>query len=70
MFTIFKKNLNTVILVFFLHISYIGLKSFISFDSEISQNLSSKVSSKLINDNASLDRKLIKKKKGQNKWKA
>ena len=63
MFTIFKKNLNTVILVFFLHISYIGLKSFISFDSEISQNLSSKVSSKLINDNASLDRKLIKKKK-------
>ena len=45
MLIIIKKNINTVILVFFLHISYIGLKSFISFDSEISQKLSSKVSS-------------------------
>ena len=62
MLIIIKKNINTVILVFFLHISYIGLKSFISFDSETSQKLSSKVSSNLINDNASLDRKLIKKK--------
>ena len=68
MLIIIKKNINTVILVFFLHISYIGLKSFISFDSEISQNLSSKVSSKRIKEKENLDRK-IKKKKNKDKSK-
>lgn len=62
MFIIIKKNINTLILVIFLHISFVGLKSFISFDSEEYQKLSSKVSPELSINNTSLDRKLTKKK--------
>ncbi len=60
MFIILKKNLNILILLFFLHLSYLGLENFISFDAQSSQqiykeNLTEK-------SQPQFDKKLVKKK--------
>lgn len=61
MFIILKKNLNTLILVFFLHISFVGLKSFVSFNNEKSYVTSSITYPKLTINTISRDKMLIKK---------
>ena len=60
MFIILKKNLNILILLFFLHLSYLGLENLISFDAQSSQqiykeNLTEK-------SQPQFDKKLVKKK--------